>query len=136
MTETTALMPAVTMLYAGLLGILLVVLALNVVRFRLGKKVGLGVGEGGLLEQPVRVHANFTENAPLFLVLLLVAELAGTGGTAAYGRGRVRHRARPARRGAQRQPGPVHWTFRRIAPHLADDPRPVRLPHRAFDSMT
>jgi len=70
-------MPAVTMLYAGLLGILLVLLAMNVVRFRLGKKVGLGVGEGGVLEQPVRVHANFTENAPIFLVLLLVAELSG-----------------------------------------------------------
>ncbi len=59
-----------------MLGILLVMLALNVVRLRLGKKVGLGVGEGGLLEQPVRVHANFTENVPIFLVLLLVAELA------------------------------------------------------------
>ena len=72
----TVLVPTVTMLYAGLLGILLVMLALNVVRLRLGKKVGLGVGEGGLLEQPVRVHANFTENVPIFLVLLLVAELA------------------------------------------------------------
>jgi uncharacterized membrane protein YecN with MAPEG domain len=80
-TETAAFMPAVTMLYAGMLGILLVGLTLNVVRLRLGKKVGLGVGEGGLLEQPVRVHANFTENAPIFLVLLLVAELTGTGST-------------------------------------------------------
>jgi len=70
-------MPTVTMLYAGLLGILLVMLALNVVRLRLGQQVGLGVGEGGLIEQPVRVHANFAENAPMFLVLLLVAELAG-----------------------------------------------------------
>jgi uncharacterized membrane protein YecN with MAPEG domain len=77
-TEPAAFMPAVTMLYAGMLGILLVGLALNVVRLRLGKKVGLGVGEGGLLEQPVRVHANFTEYAPTFLVLLLVAELTGT----------------------------------------------------------
>ena len=78
MTATTAYLPAVTMLYAGLLGILLVVLAFNVVRLRLGKKVGLGVGEGGLIEQPVRVHANFTENAPIFIWLLLVAELTGT----------------------------------------------------------
>ena len=77
MSGIAVFMPAVTMLYAGLLGILLVLLAMNVVRFRLGNKVGLGVGEGGLLEQPVRVHANFTENAPIFLVLLLVAELSG-----------------------------------------------------------
>jgi len=82
-------MPAVTMLYAGLLGILLVLLAMNVVRFRLGNKVGLGVGEGGLLEQPVRVHANFTENAPIFLVLLLVAELSGAPLTVLHAAGGV-----------------------------------------------
>jgi uncharacterized membrane protein YecN with MAPEG domain len=72
------IVPTVTMLYASVLGIMLVLLALNVVRLRLGRKVGLGVGLDGALEQPVRVHANFAENAPIFLVLLLVAELAGT----------------------------------------------------------
>ena len=77
MSGIAVFMPTVTMLYAGLLGILLVVLAMNVVRLRLGNRVGLGVGEGGLIEQPVRVHANFAENAPIFLLLLLVAELAG-----------------------------------------------------------
>ena len=70
-------LPAVTTLYAAVLGILLVLLALNVVRFRLGRHVGLGVGNDGSLEQPVRVHANFAENAPMFVVLLLLAELAG-----------------------------------------------------------
>lgn len=69
--------PVVTMLYAALAGILLVALALNVVRFRLGRRVGLGFGADGTLEQPVRVHANFAENAPVFLVLLLLAEFAG-----------------------------------------------------------
>ena len=69
--------PVVTMLYAGLLGFLLVALALNVVRLRLGRKVGLGIGADGALEQPVRVHANFAENAPMFVVLLLLAEVAG-----------------------------------------------------------
>ena len=37
---TAAYLPAVTMLYAGLLGVLLVVLALNVVRLRLAKRWG------------------------------------------------------------------------------------------------
>ena len=68
--------PVVTMLYAAVLGILLVLLALNGVRLRLGRHVGLGVGNDGALEQPVRVHGNFSENAPTFLVLLLLAELA------------------------------------------------------------
>jgi uncharacterized membrane protein YecN with MAPEG domain len=79
--STTLPVPAVTMLYAAVLGILLVALALNVVRFRLGRHVGLGVGADGTLEQPVRVHANFAENAPTFLVLLLLAELAGLDAT-------------------------------------------------------
>jgi uncharacterized membrane protein YecN with MAPEG domain len=71
--------PVVTMLYAALVGFLLVMLALNVVRFRLGRRVGLGIGKDGALEQPVRVHANLTENAPVFLVLMLLAETAGLG---------------------------------------------------------
>lgn len=69
--------PVVTMLYAALCGVLLVALALNVVRLRLGRKVPLGMGEGAALEQPVRVHGNFTEYAPTFLILLLLAELGG-----------------------------------------------------------
>jgi uncharacterized membrane protein YecN with MAPEG domain len=79
--STTLQVPAVTMLYAAVLGILLVALALNVVRFRLGRHVGLGVGADGTIEQPVRVHANFAENAPTFLVLLLLGELAGLDAT-------------------------------------------------------
>jgi uncharacterized protein len=70
-------MPVVTMLYAASCGFLLVALAINVVRLRLGRRVGLGVGPEGLIEQPVRVHANFTENAPVFLLLLLLAEVSG-----------------------------------------------------------
>jgi len=69
--------PVVTMLYAALCGVLLVALALNVVRLRLGRRIPLGMGEGATLEQPVRVHGNFTEYAPTFLILLLLAELGG-----------------------------------------------------------
>jgi uncharacterized membrane protein YecN with MAPEG domain len=69
--------PVVTMLYGALCGLLLIALALNVVRLRLGRKVSLGMGEDSALEQPVRVHGNFTEYAPTFLVLLLLAELSG-----------------------------------------------------------
>jgi hypothetical protein len=67
--------PIVTMLYAALCGVLLIALALNVVRLRLGRKVPLGIDP--TLEQPVRVHGNFAEYAPTFLVLLLLAELGG-----------------------------------------------------------
>jgi uncharacterized membrane protein YecN with MAPEG domain len=69
--------PVVTMLYAALCGVLLIALALNIVRLRTGKRIPLGVGEGAAIEQPVRVHGNFTEYAPTFLILLLLAELGG-----------------------------------------------------------
>ena len=72
--------PVVTMLYAALCGVLLIALALNIVRLRMGRRVPLGVGsEGSGLEQPVRVHGNFTEYTPTFLILLLLAELGGAG---------------------------------------------------------
>jgi uncharacterized protein len=40
-------------------------------------RVGLGTGGDTALERAVRVHGNFAEYAPLFLLLLLVAELNG-----------------------------------------------------------
>ena len=69
--------PVVTMLYAAICGVLLIVLALNIVRLRRSHRVSLGLGEGAALEQPVRVHGNFTEYTPTFLILLLLAELGG-----------------------------------------------------------
>jgi uncharacterized protein len=73
----TYTVPIVTMLYAALCGVLLIALALNIVRLRLGRKIPLGMGEDSALEQPVRVHGNFTEYTPTFLILLLLAELSG-----------------------------------------------------------
>jgi uncharacterized membrane protein YecN with MAPEG domain len=73
----TYTVPVVTMLYAALCGVLLIALALNVVRLRTGRRIPLGMGEGSALEQPVRVHGNFTEYTPTFLILLLLAELSG-----------------------------------------------------------
>jgi uncharacterized membrane protein YecN with MAPEG domain len=71
--------PTITALYGGLLGILYMVLCWQVVMQRRRAKVGIGVGGDTALERAVRVHGNFAEYAPLFIVLLLVAELnAGT----------------------------------------------------------
>ncbi len=68
---------AITALYAGLLGILYLVLAGFVVGHRRRARVGLGTGGDTALERAVRVHGNFAEYVPLFLLLLLVAELNG-----------------------------------------------------------
>jgi uncharacterized protein len=71
--------PTITALYAGLLALLYLALAGLVVAHRRRARVGLGTGSDTALERAVRVHGNFAEYTPLFLVLLLVAELSGIG---------------------------------------------------------
>jgi uncharacterized protein len=68
---------AVTSIYAALTAVLVIVLALRVVAVRRHAKVGLGVGDGGGLEQRVRAHGNAIENIPIALILLLLLELGG-----------------------------------------------------------
>lgn len=68
----------ITALWAGLLGILSLALAMNVVRARTTEKVIFGDGGVTLVQQRIRVHGNFIEYVPLALVLLLVLELNGT----------------------------------------------------------
>jgi len=84
----------VTPLYAGLLGLLLIVLAVNVSRYRIGLKISFGDGDHPGLKRAIRAHANLIENAPLALILLLSVEVQGfsasvvhaLGGTLVIGR--------------------------------------------------
>ncbi|MEJ2515441.1 MAG: MAPEG family protein [Gammaproteobacteria bacterium] len=70
-------MPLITTFYAGLLGLLALSLAWLVVTNRRRAQVGLGSGGDAALERAIRVHGNFTEYAPLVLILLGLAELSG-----------------------------------------------------------
>ena len=67
---------SITLLYAGLAGLLLLALSFQVVGLRRKHQVGLGTGDQPALERAVRVHANFCEYAPIALLLLLVLELS------------------------------------------------------------
>jgi uncharacterized membrane protein YecN with MAPEG domain len=66
----------ITSIYAALLALMLLALAGRVVRVRLGQGIGLGTGGSDEMERRIRVHGNLTEYAPIFLVLLLLSELA------------------------------------------------------------
>jgi uncharacterized protein len=68
-------MPAITALYAGLVGVLLIVLAALVSLQRRRHKVGLGDGGNRELQRAIRVHGNAVEWAVPAVLLLLVAEL-------------------------------------------------------------
>lgn len=67
----------ITMLYAGLCTILVVVLGLRVVLVRFRHRIGIGDGGDTTLQRRVRVHANAIENLPLALLLLGGMELNG-----------------------------------------------------------
>jgi len=67
----------ITPLYAGVLGLLLIALAYNVSRYRVGHKIGLGDGGHPGLQRAIRAHANLIENAPMGLILLASVEAEG-----------------------------------------------------------
>ncbi len=69
---------SVTMLYAALLGILLIMLSWGVSKVRLRERVSLGAGEVSDLESAIRAHGNFIEYVPFGLILLMLAESVAT----------------------------------------------------------
>ena len=68
-------MPYITALYAGLIGLLLIAVAIPISRLRHSRKVGLGDGGDKELARAIRVHGNLVEWGVPAIVLLLVAEL-------------------------------------------------------------
>ena len=64
----------ITGLYAGILGLMLVVLILRVALRRLKYRVGLGDGGIADLTQAIRVHGNFVETVPIILVMMVIME--------------------------------------------------------------
>ncbi len=70
----------ITALYAGILGIFLVVLALLVVRVRIREGVAIGDGGNKAMLAAIRVHANAVENIPIALILMCLLEVNGGSG--------------------------------------------------------
>lgn len=86
--------PKITLLFASLHVLLMLILAVRVVRYRRAQKIGLGDGGDKLLARRMRVHANFIEYVPIALIMLALLELSGLsaswlwalGGTLLLGR--------------------------------------------------
>ena len=73
---------AITPLYVGLLGILLVILSDRVVIVvRGGAKISLGDGGNANMTPVIRAQGNFIEYVPLALILIGLAEFNGTSST-------------------------------------------------------
>jgi uncharacterized membrane protein YecN with MAPEG domain len=70
-------MIAITPIYAAILALVYVYLAIRVIRARRAARVALGTGGDAALERAIRVHGNFAEYVPITLLLLLLLELQG-----------------------------------------------------------
>ena len=66
-----------TAIYAGLMGLLAAALTLNVILNHVRSGVEAGDGGGANLAQAIRAHANFTEQAPIALIVIACAEASG-----------------------------------------------------------
>ena len=69
----------ITLIYAGLLGLLFLLLSFWVVKRRAQFKVMIGEGEAPEMLSAIRAHGNFAEYVPLTLLLMALCELAGVG---------------------------------------------------------
>jgi len=67
----------VTSLYAGLLALMLVGLAVRVALRRRHYRIGIGTGDNADLARAVRVHGNAVEYIPIGVLLLALIEVQG-----------------------------------------------------------
>jgi uncharacterized membrane protein YecN with MAPEG domain len=81
------MLPAVSALYAAAFGLVAAVLTARVILARV--KTGIQAGDGGNAElgQRIRAHANFAEQVPLALLLIVLVEMAGTSVLAVHALG-------------------------------------------------
>ncbi len=72
-------MPKITLLFAALHLLLLIVLAVPISLHRRSNKIGIGDGGDMRLARKIRVHANLVEYVPIALLMLALLELSGLG---------------------------------------------------------
>ena len=74
----------VTAVFPAVVGLLLMVLSGQVVKYRLKYRMGMGVNDDREFEAAVRAHANLVEYAPVGLIMLAIAELNGVASGLIY----------------------------------------------------
>ncbi len=70
--------PLVAALYAALFGVFATVLTARVIAGRVRTGIQTGAGGDDALARAIRAHANFAEQVPLALLLIVLAEWTGT----------------------------------------------------------
>jgi uncharacterized membrane protein YecN with MAPEG domain len=82
-------MPTITLLYAGILGIISIILAAGVGRSRGAAGISIGLGDDQALLVANRRHGNFVEYVPLALILMGLLEANGVDAAATHSFGVV-----------------------------------------------
>jgi hypothetical protein len=77
----------ITALYAGILGVLMLVLAMRVSRARMESGASLSTDATPKLVEAIRRHGNFIEWVPFALLLMLIGELDGMSPLALHAAG-------------------------------------------------
>jgi uncharacterized protein len=75
---------SITALYAGILALIVIALAVNVTAHRVKLRVPLGDGGNPQMRRMIRLHGNAAEYIPLALVLMALYELNGGWHTALH----------------------------------------------------
>lgn len=65
----------ITSLYAGLLGLIYLVLTFFTIKGRFKHQVSLGHGDNKDMEKRIRMHANFAEYVPIAILLIFLSEM-------------------------------------------------------------
>lgn len=73
-------MPTTTLLYASLLGLVMIVISVRVMLRRRAQQISLGDGGDAELLARSRAFANFAEYVPMALILMGLIELSGGSG--------------------------------------------------------
>jgi len=68
---------SITALYAGILALIVIALAINVTAHRVKLRVPLGDGGNAQMRRMIRLHGNAAEYIPLALLLMAIYELNG-----------------------------------------------------------
>ncbi|MGE3611310.1 MAG: MAPEG family protein [Bacteriovoracaceae bacterium] len=78
--QTILLFPKYTLIYAGLYGLLYLLLSINVISHRWKDKRGLGFDHDpkSALFRAIRIHGNFMEYIPFLVTLMLLDEITGS----------------------------------------------------------
>ncbi len=70
----------ITGVFAGLMGLLFLVLSARVIMYRRQASISLGDGDDKTMRRRVRAQANCAEYAPIALILMLVIEMQNGSG--------------------------------------------------------